>query len=124
MSRRWFRLRTSWASPKKGRCSKAFLELDRPLRAQSQESALVGVRKAQVKLAAYYPSHGLEARARTIADDMAHEPPARLAAIFESLSKVTSKDFLEIIDRGRNFEYMPDAQRSTLPKFFGWLNVS
>ena len=101
----------------------AFLELDRPLRAQSQESALVGVRKAQVKLAAYYLSHGLEARARTIADDMAHEPPARLAAIFESLSKVTSKDFWEIIDRGRNFEYMPEAQRSTLPKFFGWLNV-
>jgi hypothetical protein len=102
----------------------AFLELDRPLRAQSQESALVGVRKAQVKLAAYYLSHGLDARARTIADDMAHEPPARLAAIFESLSKVTTKDFWEIIDRGRNFEYMPEAQRNTLPKFFGWLNVS
>jgi len=101
----------------------AFLELDRPLRAQSQESALIGVRKAQVKLAAYYLSRGLEARARAIADDMAHEPQARLVAIFESLSKVTSKDFWEIIDRGRNFEYMPDAQRGTLSTFFGWLGV-
>src|SRR5690606_12060991 len=102
----------------------AFLELDRPLRAQSQESALIGVRKAQVKLAAYYLSRGLEERARAIAADMAHEPPPRLTAIFEALSKVTTKDFWEIIDRGRNFEYMPEAQRSTLPTFFGWLNVS
>jgi len=101
----------------------AFLELDRPLRAQSQESALIGVRKAQVKLAAYYLSRGLEARARTIADDMSHEPQARLVAIFESLSKVTTKDFWEIIDRGRNFEYMPEAQRNKLPVFFGWLDV-
>lgn len=101
----------------------AFLGLDRPLRAQSQESALIGVRKAQVKLAAYYLSRGLEARARAIADDMSHEPPQRLAAIFESLSGVTSKDFWEIIDRGRNFEYMPDAQRNALPTFFGWLDV-
>jgi hypothetical protein len=101
----------------------AFLELDRPLRAQSQESALIGVRKAQVKLAAYYLSRGFEARARAIADDMSHEPPQRLLAIFESLSKVTTKDFWEIIDRGRNFEYMPDAQRNALPTFFGWLGV-
>ena len=39
----------------------SFLELDRPLRTQQQESALVGVRKAQVKLAAYYLARGQEA---------------------------------------------------------------
>jgi hypothetical protein len=99
----------------------AFLDLDRPLRSQSQETALIGVRKAQVKLAAYYLEHGEEPLARLIARDMASEPPARLRAIHESLSKVTTKDFWEIIDRGRNFEYMPELERRHLERFFAWL---
>ena len=101
----------------------AFLDLDRPLRSQSQETALIGVRKAQVKLAAYYIEHGEEELARKIAKDMTSEPAPRLAAIHDSLAKVTSKDFWEIIDRGRNFEYMPPGQRASLATFFGWLNV-
>ncbi len=101
----------------------SFLELDRPLRTQSQESALVGVRKAQVKLAAYYMMRGMPERARAIADDMSHEPRTRLSAIFEALSAVTSKDFWEIIDRGRNFEFMPDKQRMHLSEFFSWLGI-
>lgn len=101
----------------------SFLELDRPLRTQSQESALIGVRKAQVKLAAYYLLRGLEQRARSIADDMSHEPRARLRAIYDALSSVTTKDFWEIIDRGRNFEFMPQAQRDQLPVFFSWLKL-
>lgn len=101
----------------------SFLELDRPLRTQSQESALVGVRKAQVKLAAYYMRHGLTARARRIADDMVDEPRERLNAIFLSLSGVKTKDFWEIIDRGRNFEFMPEEQRGQLPEFFSWLGI-
>ena len=97
-----------------------FLELDRPLRVRSQESALLGVRKAQVKLATYYLLKGEEAKARTIAKDMEAEPQDRLAAIRHSLEQVTSKDFWEIIDRGRNFEYMPPAQREHLATFFSW----
>lgn len=100
-----------------------FLNLDRPLRSQSQESALLGVRKAQVKLAAYYLACGEDDRARRIADDMAQEPRARLAQVRSALETVTSKDFWEIIDRGRNFEYMPPEQRAMLPRFFGWLGV-
>ena len=101
-----------------------FLDLDRPLRTQQQESALLGVRKAQVKLAAYYLTHGEEDKARRIAEDMRAEPHARLAQIRESLEKVTTKDFWEIIDRGRNFEYMPPDQREKLSVFFGWLGVA
>jgi hypothetical protein len=100
-----------------------FLDLDRPLRTQSQEAALLGVRKAQVKLAAYYLAKGSEARARRIADDMRSEPAARLGQIRSSLEVVTSKDFWEIIDRGRNFEYMPPEQREKMQVFFGWLGV-
>ena len=101
-----------------------FLELDRPLAVRSQERGLLGVRKAQVKLAAYYLMHGDDAKARMIADDMASEPADRLLAIRTELERVTTKDFWEIIDRGRNFEYMPPRQRAKMAEFFGWLDVA
>lgn len=101
-----------------------FLELDRPLRVRSQEKALLGVRKAQVKLAAYYLLHGQEANARAICDDMSGEPVERRLQIQEQLEKVEGKDFWEIIDRGRNFEYMPPEQRAQLRRFFAWFEVA
>jgi Predicted membrane protein (DUF2254) len=94
------------------------LELDQPLRARRQESALQGIRKAQIKLACYYLSLGLDDRARRIAEDMAGEEPGRLRVIREQLQAVDSKEFWEIIDRGRNFEYMPPAHRAQLDGFF------
>ena len=111
-------------SPEEDEMLSQFLGLDRPLRTSAQESALLGVRKAQVKLAAYYLVNGLEEKARLISRDMEHEPRARLLSIRQALEGVTSKDFWEIIDRGRNFEYMPPPQRACLATFFGWLNVS
>ena len=109
--------------PEEAEILKQFLELDRPLRVSSQESALLGVRKAQVKLAAYYLSQGMEDKARMISKDMEGEPLERLQTIWRQLASVTSKDFWEITDRGRTFEFMPPAQRERLPEFFGWLNV-
>jgi hypothetical protein len=98
-----------------------FLDLDQPLRARRQESALLGVRKAQLKLACYYLAAREPTRARRIADDMSGEDKERLATIRDQLEKVESKEFWEIIDRGRNFEYMPDRQRATMPAFFEML---
>jgi hypothetical protein len=100
-----------------------FLELDRPLRVRSQEKALLGVRKAQVKLAAYYLTQGEEGKARLICQDMQDEPTDRLHQIREQLQSVTSKDFWEIIDRGRNFEFMPPPQRAAMATFFSWLKL-
>lgn len=100
-----------------------FLELDQPLLAQSQEKGLLGVRKAQVKLASYYLLSGQEEKARTICRDMQNEPRERLLAIRQQLEGVTSKDFWEIIDRGRNFEYMPPEQRDCMRTFFSWLSI-
>ncbi|MBN2194310.1 MAG: DUF2254 domain-containing protein [Polyangiaceae bacterium] len=107
-------------SPCEERMLAEFLELDRPLRVRSQEKALLGVRKAQVKLASYYLMRGNEAKARMICDDMRDEPPDRRLQIQEQLEKVGNKDFWEIIDRGRNFEYMPPEQRAELGRFFSW----
>ena len=54
---------------------------------------------------------------------MQDEPRDRLLTIRQQLEGVISKDFWEIIDRGRNFEYMPDAQRECMKTFFSWLSI-
>ena len=98
-----------------------FLELDQPLNMKKQESGLQGIRKAQIKLACYYLLVGAEERAKQIATDMAGEDRDRLNALREQLTKVETKEFWEIIDRGRNFEYMPPKQKEQMEKFFGML---
>jgi hypothetical protein len=98
-----------------------FLELDQPLRMKKQETGLQGIRKAQLKLACYYLVVGAEDRAKKIAADMAGEDRGRLDTIREQLSKVESKEFWEVIDRGRNFEYMPPKQKDQMERFFGML---
>lgn len=100
-----------------------FLELDRPLGPRAEEKGLLGVRKAQTMLAAHCIVAGAEDRARLIASDLASEPRERLRAIRDELKRVTTKDFWEITDRGRNFEYMPPAERASLDLFFTWLGV-
>ena len=99
-----------------------FLDLDQPLRMKKQESGLQGIRKAQLKLACYYLAVGNEERAKKIAHDMAGEDRARLQSIRDQLSRVESKEFWEVIDRGRNFEYMPPKQKDQMDRFFGMLS--
>jgi hypothetical protein len=98
-----------------------FLDLDQPLRLKRQESGLQGIRKAQIKLACYYLAAGASERATKIANDMAGEDRDRLRSIREQLTRVESKEFWEIIDRGRNFEYMPPRQKEQMEKFFALL---
>ncbi len=99
-----------------------FLELDQPLRMKKQESGLQGIRKAQLKLACYYLAVGADDRAKKIAADMAGEDRGRLDSIRDQLSRVESKEFWEVIDRGRNFEYMPPKQKDQMERFFGMLS--
>lgn len=99
-----------------------YLELDQPLRMRKQESALQGIRKAQIKLACYYLATGATDRAKTIAADMVGEDRDRLQTARDHLAQVESKEFWEVIDRGRNFEYMPAAQKHQLGAFFAVLD--
>ena len=110
-------------SPEEAEMLKEFLELDRPLRVRSQEKGLLGVRKAQVKLAAYYLTQGADDKATLIQQDVQEEPPERLMQIRKQLEGVKTKDFWEIIDRGRNFEFMPQAQRECLKTFFERIEI-
>ena len=61
-------------------------------------------------------------KARLIYLDMEHDPPDRLEAIKDELERVETKDFWEIIDRGRNFEYMPPKQKQAMRRFFTWFD--
>ncbi len=98
-----------------------FLNLDQPLRMKKQETGLQGIRKAQLKLACYYLAVGADDRAMEIATDMAGEERERLDTIRDQLTRVVSKEFWEIIDRGRNFEYMPPKQKDQMERFFSML---
>ena len=52
------------------------------------------------------------------------EDRGRLDTIRDQLTRVESKEFWEIIDRGRNFEYMPPRQRDQMEKFFSLLDAT
>jgi hypothetical protein len=98
-----------------------FLDLDRKTKGELGELSLKGVRKAQIKLAAYYLSVGDRPRARRIYLDMEADPAERLLGIRDELLRVESKDFWEIVDRGRNFDFMPPDQKEAMMRFFAWL---
>jgi hypothetical protein len=95
-----------------------FLEIDKEPENQAEERALRGVRKAQAKLASYYLGSGEAARALAIFDDMANESAERLRSIRDEMLAITSKDFWEVVDRGTNFDYLPDARKEKLRQFF------
>lgn len=97
------------------------LDLNRSPGNPQRAQGLRGVRKAQIKLATHYLSTGIEHRARVIARDMANEPSERLQSFCEELGRATSPDFWEVIDRGSNFDYLPEPQRSYLPAFLALL---
>lgn len=95
-----------------------FLQVDHAPETQAEERALRGVRKAQAKLASHYLSTGETARAQAIYDDMAGESPERLRSIRDEMLAVTAKDFWEIVDRGANFDYLPQPRKERLRQFF------
>jgi hypothetical protein len=101
-----------------------FLEVDKEAETSADEKTLRGVRKAQIKLAAFYLLRGAEREARTIFQDMRHERPARLASIRAELLSITEKDFWEVTDRGVNFDDLDDARKAKLDQFFDWFAAS
>ncbi len=99
---------------------RTFLDVDKEAESAAEEKALRGVRKAQAKLATYYLLKGAEAKAREIYQDMAMESPERLRSIREEMLSITSREFWEVIDRGTNFDYLDDARKDQLRRFFRW----
>ena len=96
----------------------SFLLLDQLPEGQSEELALVGVRKAQSILGAFFIHHGGDSLARQIQDDMAHESQSRLFTIREEILSVQERRFWEITDRGFNFDYVEPELRPEIQAFF------
>ena len=98
-----------------------FLEVDKEGEEDhAMEASLRGVRKAQIKLATYYLTHGEEALARTIYEDMQNELAGRMISIQKELLSIESPDFWEVSDRGVNFDYLEPERKAVLDTFFGW----
>ena len=103
------------------RLLKILLEVD-PTTSEGevQEASLRGVRKAQLKLAAYYLDSGADDLARLVWEDMRGEDAARMLSIRDELLSIESKDFWEVSDRGGNFDYLEPSKKAQLKVFFGW----
>ncbi len=97
-----------------------FLQVDKESENDTQENALRGVRKAQLKLASYFLLKGDESFAREVWADMKDERPERLASIRDELLNVESREFWEVSDRGANFDYLEPKQKEQLIRFFEW----
>jgi hypothetical protein len=97
------------------------LQVDRePGGLTGQESALRGVRKAQVKLATHYLTRGDTERAHRIYEDMRYESRERLRTIHLELAELEEREWSEITNRDANWDYLSEAQKKELPVFFGW----
>lgn len=81
------------------------------------KDALRGVRKAQIKLATYYLSVGLVEPARSIAAEFEHVDADQLGQIIAALDMARQSEFWEVIDRGQNFDYLPNELHDQLPVF-------
>jgi hypothetical protein len=97
-----------------------FLQVDKEGEHDTQETALRGVRKAQLKLASYFLVRGDETLAREVFRDMRDERPERLASIRDELLAVESREFWEVSDRGVNFDYLSPERKEMLLAFFEW----
>lgn len=100
-----------------------FLDVDRePEGGRAQETALRGVRKAQVKLATHYLVRDDYRYALRIWEDMSEEVPDRLDSIRAELMSLETEEYWEVNDRGTNFDYLPPDRREKLNEFFGWFD--
>lgn len=82
------------------------LQLDREASTEEQVSSLLGVRRAQIRAAAFLLEVGDKARARRVMDDLKGEDFARIARLVYSLRQENRSQFWELTPRGVNFFYM------------------
>ncbi|GAB5498795.1 MAG: hypothetical protein PsegKO_11060 [Pseudohongiellaceae bacterium] len=90
------------------------LELDQKQRQESEEESLLGVRRAQIKLAACLLARGDNERARVICDDLKTEREDRIRQLIDALWAEDRVEYWEFTDRGVNFAYLDPKTRSHL----------
>ncbi len=106
-----------------------FLTLDEPIEDNSEQNisqkeiSLIGVRIAQVKLAAFFIRQNRIDYAREVFDDMLVEPKERIKKIKEIVFSTDNEEFWEITPRGINFYYLDEKDKEALKTFFDWFDA-
>ncbi|MCA9692494.1 MAG: DUF2254 domain-containing protein [Myxococcales bacterium] len=95
-----------------------FLTLDQKSESTTGDIALMGVRKAQSILGAFFLAAGAERLAQRIRDDMRVESPERLLRARDEILEIDEHKFFEITDRGFNFEYVEPSRHQFVRAFF------
>ncbi len=100
---------------------KIVLDVDQEIRSETQEESLLGVRRAQMQLAALFALRGDETRARRICKDLAGERMVRLQRLRVELENEHRAQYWELNERGVNFGYLAPERRTQLPKLMQWI---
>ncbi len=90
------------------------LTLDQEIKQEDNVDSLLGVRRAQVKLAARLMECGDDERVLKICDDLRQENPERLEKLFSILEGEGQREYWEFTDRGVNYYYVPDHLKARL----------
>ena len=88
------------------------LELDLEIQEDSEQPSLLGVRRAQMQLAARLLANGDQIRVTRILQDLAEEPVARLQRLAQALRDEDRSEYWELTERGIHFSYLePDLHQ-------------
>jgi len=90
------------------------LELDQEIKDDHSKESLLGVRRAQLKLATRCLEAGDEQRATKICIDLKSEKLERMQQVIRDLKKENRKEYWEFTDRGVNFSYLDPSLRTHL----------
>jgi hypothetical protein len=90
------------------------LNLDQEMKEEFQNDSLLGVRRAQIKLATCLLDSGDSPRATRMCEDLATEKPERLNKLFKLLKTEDQREYWEFTDRGVNYAYLPDNLKAHL----------
>lgn len=116
--------------PNQKKLLEQFLNLDQPLEEptgdskyeegtiKEHEKSLIGVRIAQVKLAAFYLINGADEFANMIFEDIKAEPAQRINKIKNIIFETDNEEFWEVNPRGINFYYLSEDRKRVIVDFF------
>lgn len=100
------------------------LDLDQEVKSEFQNDSLLGVRRAQLKLAAELLAAGERKRATRICEDLGGEKPERLDSVYKLLKNEDRSEYWEFTDRGNNFAYLEPQVNSQLDELISLIQSS
>lgn len=105
-------------SPLHASFQQTFLMIDHVAIALQIETAVLGIRKAQIALAVTYLINNDAQLAMQVYRHMAADPPERVAIVRTQLTKLNDREFWEVGERSSNAEYLTPPQQRQLSVFF------